>query len=76
MKNSVTPAKQSESETARQLAGSDVSLPDGSGFDSKPARISFSDALLLNEEYREMMADTAPSQEQRLREKCAVEFVL
>lgn len=76
MKNSLRRARQNESSTSNKLAGIDVDLPDGADFDAKPPLVSFGDALILNEEYGELMADKSPTQEQRLREKCAVEFVL
>jgi hypothetical protein len=54
----------------------DLELPDAPDFRSHRSRLSLEEMLPLMEQWRQWFPKAAITQEQRLRGKCHVEFVL
>ena len=64
-------------ESAKRLDSNDFELPDWSGMDDSPCRISIEAAFALSEEYPEWVsAETIRKWREQRPEKCQVEFVL
>jgi hypothetical protein len=72
-KHGKTATKKSEKPAG---SSSELELPDWSGMDESPNRISIEAAFRLTEEYARFLAGTPHGEAVLRREKCTVEFVL